>query len=72
MTDDGIFNIRIKEVRLYWMVQCTCEMDVFFVLFAQWNWWCIIVLTPQDSIIVDVNSAASLGVYRSQHEIESG
>ena len=64
MTNDGIFVIRIEEVRLYWMARCTCEMDVIFILFAGWNWWCIIIFTPQNSVIVDVNSATSSSVYR--------
>ena len=65
MTNDGIFDIRIEEVRLYWMARGACEMDMFFVLFAQWNWWCIIIFTPQNSVVMDVNSATSSSIYRS-------
>ena len=57
---------------MYWMARCTCEMDVFFILLAWWNWWCIEIVTPQDSVIVDVNSATSTSIYCSWHEIESG
>ena len=71
MTNDGIFIIRIEEVRMYWMARCTCEMDVFFILLAWWNWWCIVIFTPQDSVVMDVNSATSSSIYRSWHQIES-
>ena len=36
------------------MAWCTYEMDMFFILFVQWDWWCIVIFTPQNSVIMDV------------------